>query len=311
MRANCQLIRGDCLKEMPKIESGSVDMILADPPYGTMFGCCLDGYGKESLSWDVVIPLVPMLEECNRILRKNGALLLFSQEPYTSEVIINSHSNLPFSYRLIWLKDHFANSLFAKKAPVSYVEDICVFFKKYDLLNLHPLRAYAEKIMMYCGRSRSGINFDLGHRKAEHFFYIDSTQFSICTEKVYNELISFYQLDKMDGFLSFIEIKEINKRFSKKFNLPKGEKYKSNVLVYKKDYTGFHPTQKPVLLMEDLIKMYTDENDTVLDFVMGSGSTGVACKQLGRNFIGIEKDEKYFKIAHKRIGETSWQLKLF
>ncbi len=92
--------------------------------------------------------------------------------------------------------------------------------------------------------------------------------------------------------------------FKKIFNLPDGKKYKSNVLEYKKDYTGHHPTQKPVLLLEDLIKTYTNENQTVLDFTMGSGSTGVACKNLNRNFIGIELDQNYFDIAKQRIKDA-------
>lgn len=83
-----------------------------------------------------------------------------------------------------------------------------------------------------------------------------------------------------------------------------GKKYKSNVLEYKKDYTGLHPTQKPVALMEDLIKTYTNEGDTVLDFTMGSGSTGVAAKNLNRDFIGIELDENYFNIAKDRINQS-------
>jgi site-specific DNA-methyltransferase (adenine-specific) len=94
---------------------------------------------------------------------------------------------------------------------------------------------------------------------------------------------------------------EINRRFNRRFNLPEGKKYKSNVLEYKKDYTGHHPTQKPVLLMEDLIKTYTNEAETVLDFTMGSGTTGVAAKNLNRSFIGIELDETYFEIAKQRI----------
>jgi site-specific DNA-methyltransferase (adenine-specific) len=87
------------------------------------------------------------------------------------------------------------------------------------------------------------------------------------------------------------------------FNLPEAKKYKSNILEYKKDYTGHHPTQKPVKLLEDLIYTYTNEGDKVLDFTMGSGSTGVAAKNLNRGFIGIEKDEGYFKIAEERINQ--------
>ena len=92
--------------------------------------------------------------------------------------------------------------------------------------------------------------------------------------------------------------------FPKIFNLPPGKKYRSNVLEYKKDYSGLHPTQKPVALMADLVATYTNEGDKVLDFTMGSGTTGVACKNLKRDFVGVERDEKYYEIACKRINET-------
>jgi site-specific DNA-methyltransferase (adenine-specific) len=294
------LMLGDCLARMKEIESGSVDMILTDPPYGTMKGAELDGWKGKKTDWDNCIDHDKMLQECNRVLRTNGALVLFSQDPYTQKLIIEEHSNLPFSYRMTWLKDHFANALIAKKAPVNYTEDICVFFKKYDVFNEHPLREYAKKIMAFIGRNLKEINSDLGHRKAEHFFYVESTQFGMCTENTYMEIIREYGLTDLDWTIPYCEMKNINNRFERVFNL-QGKKFKSNVLEYKKDYQGFHPTQKPVLLLEDLIKTYTNESETVLDFTMGSGSTGVAAKNLNRDFIGIEMDEGYFNIAKKRI----------
>ena len=301
------LMQGDCLEKMNEIPAGSVDMILTDPPYGTIQGMA-DGdvsHGmKGKTGWDEAIDHQAMIDECNRILRTNGALVLFSQDPYTSKLITEAHGNVPFSYRMTWLKDHFANSLIAKVAPVNYTEDICCFFKKYDTLAEHPLRSYAKDIMFFLGMNLKEINADLGHRRSEHFFYIDSTQFGLCTEKTYNELIAEYNIDRLENFKTYAEIEEINRRFSRRFNLPKGKKYKSNVLEYKKDYTGLHPTQKPVALMEDLIRTYTNEGDTVLDFTMGSGTTGVACKNLNRRFIGIELDQKYFEVARCRIDAT-------
>jgi len=296
-----KLIHGDCLEKMKDIESGSVDMVLTDPPYGTIKNAGLDGWKSRDTSWDTVIEHKSLLEECNRILRTNGSLILFSQDPYTAKIQTETHGNLPFSYRLTWKKDHFANSLIAKKAPVNYTEDICVFFKKYDTLNQHPLRKYSKKIMEFIGLNLKEINSEMGHRRSEHFFYIESTQFGLCTEAVYSELVEKYSLGSMVDFMSYSYMKEINRRFNRRFNLPIGMKYKSNILEYKKDYTGLHPTQKPVLLMEDLIKTYTAEGEKVLDFAMGSGTTGVACKNLNRNFIGIELDENYFNIAKERI----------
>jgi DNA modification methylase len=298
-----ELYCGDCLEVMANIVEGSIDAIITDPPYGTIKGTNLDGWNNQKkIKWDNALNPIDIFEKANRVLRTNGALILFSQEPYTSKLITEAHGNLPFSYRLIWLKDHFANALVAKKAPVSYYEDIIVFFKKYDTLAQHPLRKYAKSIMDYCGRNLKQINNDLGHRRAEHFFYIDSTQFKLCTEKTYDEITSKYNLELMNGFKNYKELLEVDKqRYNKRFNLPKGKKFKGNVLKYKKDYGGLHPTQKPVALMEDLIETFTNPNDIVLDFTMGSGSTGVAALNTGRFFIGIEKDDHYFEVAKKRI----------
>jgi len=300
-----ELINGECLEEMDKlIERGVVvDAIITDPPYGTMKGAGLDGWSAGKTAWDTAVDVQSMFERCNRLLRTNGALILFGQEPYTAKLITEAHGNLPFSYRMTWLKDHFANSLVAKKAPVNYTEDICVFFKKYDTLSQHPLRDYAKKVMDFIGKSKKAIATDIGHQGADHFFRVKSTQFGLCTEKTYNELVDVYGIDSLECFLSFEEMAHIDKSFGfrRVFNLPSGKKYKSNVLAYKKDYTGLHPTQKPVALIEDLIKTYTNEGDTVLDFTMGSGTTGVACVNTGRNFIGIELDSGYFKVAQDRI----------
>jgi site-specific DNA-methyltransferase (adenine-specific) len=159
--------------------------------------------------------------------------------------------------------------------------------------------------MDFIGLNLKQINTKLGHRRAEHSFYIDSTQYGLCTEKTYKELIEVFSIDKIDGFKEFAELKAIDNQFKKQyastFNLWEGKKYKSNILKYKKDYDGYHPTQKPILLLEDLIKTFSNENDLVVDLTMGSGSTGVACRNTKRNFIGIEKDEQYFKIAEQRI----------
>ena len=295
------LMQGDCLELMDDIESGSVDMVLADLPYGTMKGAGLDGWDASSTEWDICIDHKLLLEQYNRVLRTNGALVLFSQDPFTGRLMTEQHGNLPFSYRYTWLKDHFANPLIAKKAPVNYTEDICVFFKKYDTLGQHPLRDYVKGIIDHIGKDKKQVFGEMGHQGVCHFYRYDSMQFGLCTEKTYNELIERYDISKIAGFMDYAEIKEIDARFARRFALPENSKFKSNVLRYKKDYQGLHPTQKPVALLEDLIRTYTHEGDIVLDNVMGSGSTGIACLNTGRNFIGIEKGPKYFEIAQNRI----------
>jgi site-specific DNA-methyltransferase (adenine-specific) len=290
---------------MAEIESGSVDLIACDPPYGTIKGLEHGSWSGSSKAWDTTIEHERMLAECNRVLRTNGALILFSQDPYTAKLMTETHGNLPFSYRKTWFKDHFANALIAKTAPVNYTEDICVFFKKYDTLAQHPLRPYVAEVLKHIGKPKKHVFAEMGHQGACHFFRYDTDQFTLPTQSTYLQLIVFYNIDKIDGFMDFEVMQEIDRRFARRFarrfNLPPGAKYKSNVLQYKKDYTGHHPTQKPVALMEDLISTYSNPGDLVLDFTMGSGTTGVAAMNLDRRFIGIERDDEYFQIAVARV----------
>jgi site-specific DNA-methyltransferase (adenine-specific) len=314
-----RLINADCLEAMRDIPDGSVDMVLTDPPYGTVKGACLDGWEGVKTDWDTVIDQGQMLDHCNRILRTNGCLALFCQDPYTSQLITKAHGNLPFSYRYTWLKDHFANALIAKKAPVNYTEDVCVFFKKHtkhDFEGFHPLRDYAETVFRHIGKSKKEIFMEMGNQSICHFMRHSSTQFSICTESGYSDLCRLYDLESQPWFVRYSILKADDAKYRKAlieqmteaspkvFNLLDGAKFKSNVLTYKKDYTGLHPTQKPVALMQDLIRTYTNAGDTVLDFTFGSGTTGVAAKTLGRSFIGIELDPDYFALASKRIADT-------
>jgi DNA modification methylase len=308
-----KLLHGDCLGLMSTMPDGSVDMILCDPPYGTVKGMELCDAWKGATNWDNAIKPEDLFNAANKVLRTGGCLCLFSQEPYTSKLITEAHGNLPFSYRSIWKKENFANYFSVKVAPVNYFEDIVFFFKKYDTKAENPIREYAKKIMQAISMKSSEITEVLGHMGADHFFRINSTQFGLCTEKTYNELIEKFGLRNMIFFKEYSELQEINskfnRRFNRRFNL-EGKKYKSNILEFRKDYGGLHPTQKPVALIEYLIRTYTNEGETVLDNCMGSGTTGVACLNTGREFIGIEKDDKYFTLASERIEQHTPQLKI-
>lgn len=297
--AGGRIVHGDCLTQADQIENGSVDLILTDPPYGTVKGANLDGWENQSTEWDVAIPPKEILNISERLLRKNGKLILFAQEPYTSELITSATANLPFSYRMVWLKDHFANSLAAKEAPVNYFEDILVFTKEYDNYKTYELRNYAKRVYDYINLALPEINERLGHRKSEHFFYIDTTQFELCTEETYRELIEEFGIDTMSGFKPYDELEEM--RAENVFNLPDGEKYKSNVFEYDKPQSNHHPTQKPVALLEDLITTYTHEGDRVVDLTAGSGSTAVAAHRQRRECIAIEKDRDYYETATNRV----------
>ena len=304
------LWQGDCLELMKKIPDGSVDLVLTDPPYGTMKGAALDGWKNQTTEWDTAIDPVKIFEQISRVLRQNGKAVLFSQEPYTSRLIISAIPSFPFAYRAMWYKNVHANALLAKSAMVSRYEDICIFTKPHDAECTNELRDYFKRVLEFIGaKSCKEINTRLGHRKAEHCFYVTgkgkgSTQFSLCTEQTYNEIVSVFGIDKMDGFLPYEELARLNEKYTATFNLWQGGKSKSNVLEYKKDNDGYHPTQKPVALLEDLIQTYSNEGNTVLDFTMGSGSTGVACVNTNRHFIGIELDEGYFDIAKERIEKS-------
>jgi len=308
------LYKGDCLIESDKIESGSVDLILTDLPYGTIKDLW------ENTSWDNVIDTNEIYKVANRILRKNGKMVLFAQEPFTTELITKAIPNIPFSYRMIWEKDNFANALLSKKAPVNYYEDILVFSKRegnllQDFKGLHPLREYFYTEYEKTGLTYKEINrdyletaFEGGGGMAYNMLCRTRTSFFMPTKERYLKL-------QKTGFFKkpYEELKTIHANYHNKlktdlyskypstFNLPKGDKYKSNILKYKKDYDGYHPTQKPILLLEDLIKTFSNENDLVVDLTMGSGSTLVACQNTNRNGIGIEMNDNYFKIAQSRL----------
>jgi DNA modification methylase len=300
------LLFGDCLIESDKIKDGSVDLILTDLPYGTVTNIASSDTVKHGMqnktNWDCVIETEKIYEIANRILRKNGKMVLFAQQPFTTELISKQIPNLPFNYSMIWKKDHFANSLIAKKAPLNYYEDVLVFSKTHDFEGIHPLRPYFKMILEYIGLNKKTIVEAIG-QSADHCFRVDSSQFSLCTEKTYNKLIEIYGIDKMQGFRTFESISNESDGLTSTFNLWEGGKFKSNILEYKKDYDGLHPTQKPILLLEDLVKTFSYENDLVVDLTMGSGSTGVACRNTKRNFIGIEKDENYYNVAVRRVSE--------
>ena len=304
-----KLFKGDCLIESDKIESGSVDLILTDLPYGNM-NKAPTGWNSENLQWDITIEPKKVYEIANRILRKNGKMVLFSQEPYTTKLITEAIPNIPFNYRATWEKDNFANALGVNVNMVSFTEDVLVFSKSEDI-TINPIKKYTNKIRAFINKKNYDIYEDFKNAGFKKYAVLDTfnsdkaRRYNFHTLETYNNLIELYSIDKMDGFMSYEVAFKIYKDFENKtlstFNLWEGKKYKSNILKYKKDYDGYHPTQKPVLLLEDLIKTFSNENNLVVDLTMGSGSTGVACVNTNRNFIGIEMDENYFDIAKERI----------
>ena len=238
---NVNLMKGDCLERMKEIPDGSVDLILTDPPYGTT-----------ACKWDSVIPFEPMWNELKRIIKPNGAIVLFGSEPFSSALRMSNIKQ--YKYDWVWDKKKPGAIGIAKYQPLRYTENISVFYAK--RCNYFPIMIEREKVKI----SRNYKHSEINHK-------------------------SLGAMDK-------------NKEFTHKFP--------SNILTFSNaNQKGkLHPTQKPVALLEYLIKTYTQENETVLDFTMGSGSTGVACVNTNRNFIGFELDENYFNIAESRINKA-------
>jgi len=257
-----KLLHGDCLKLLPTIEAGSVDLVLTDPPYG-MTAC----------KWDTVIPFEPMWKEVWRVLKPNGAVAFFGSEPFSSALRMSQIKY--FKYDWVWSKSRPSGIGYAKYRPMSYHEVISIFGK-------NKLNYYAQRIP----RSESGAK-----RCLSSFDYNNTKNHNL-------------QLGLKPSKLGVKHYDHQTKNPSTILN------YKSITATSKEKKAGKHPTQKPVALLEYLIKTYTIEGETVLDFTMGSGSTGVACKNIGRNFIGIEKDENYFNVAKDRIDNTP-QLVIF
>jgi len=316
-----KLLKGYCLVEHEKIESGSVDLILTDLPYGIMKGINEEfvGYGRKNHDghlWDNVINTNKIMQISDRILRKDGKMVLFAQDPFSTELKNAQVQNIPYNYSMIWEKNDFANALLSKKAPVNYYEDILVFSKDYekgkDVKPTNPIYNYLKKCKIESGITTTEFNYRYceysGKEKNKHRSlvarYWETSQFLVPTKEIYENVLQPTGYFKMP----YDELIKMNTYKGSVFNLWEGKKYKSNILKYKKDYNGYHPTQKPILLLEDLIKTFSNENDLVVDLTMGSGSTLVACKNTNRNGIGIEMDENYFEIASKRVAEKEKEL---
>lgn len=309
-----KLCKGDCLVESDKIEDGSVDLILTDLPYGTVKGLGNSRVAKEKKynvsEWDNIIDTEKIMNIANRILRKNGKMVLTANQPFTTELISKAIPNLPHCYNMYWDKMHFSNCLISNKAPVSYIEDILVFSKKEsDLTN--PVKAYTNRIKDFINKPNKEIFEDFNNNGYKKYAVLDTfnsdkaRRYNFLTLETFINLESLYKISSMNDFKEWEYLNKIHRSFEdgtpSVFNLWEGKKYKSNILKYKKDYNGYHPTQKPVLLLEDLIKTFSNEGDLVVDLTMGSGSTGVACVNTNRNFTGIELGDNFFDIACTRI----------
>ena len=229
-----ELIHGDCLIEMPKIADKSIDMILCDLPYG-----------MTKNNWDIIIPFDKLWQEYDRIIKDDGAIVLFGSQPFTSLMITSNLKN--FRYCLVWEKNKFSDFLNAKRKPMKTNEDIAIFYKKQPIYN--PQYWYSTPYKRWNTQEAVDKQTNYGSHKE-----------------------------------NVVESKD-------------GKRLPTTVLKFNRIERPQHPTQKPVDLLEWLIKTYTNEGNLVLDNCMGVGSSGIACKNLKRNFIGIELELKYYNIA--------------
>ena len=232
------LFQGDCLEVMDELikQGVVVDAIITDPPYGTT-----------ACKWDSIIPFDEMWKRLNKLIKPNGAIVLFGSEPFSSALRMSNIKQ--YKYDWVWDKVKGGNFAILKYQPYKTHEIISVFSK--ETHNYYPIKTHQKE------------------RTGKVYSNSDSAPLK------YNDGLERVYKDKYPK--SIVTISNANQ---------KGK---------------VHPTQKPVSLMEYLVKSYTNESETVLDFTMGSGTTGVACKNLDRKFIGIELDETYFNIAKERI----------
>jgi site-specific DNA-methyltransferase (adenine-specific) len=250
-----RLLQGDCIEMMKTLPDKSVDAIITDPPYGTT-----------ACKWDTVIPLEPMWEQLKRIIKPNGAIVLFGVQPFMSTLIV---SNIKmFKYTWYWRKDTKSNFPQANHQPLNNIEIIAVFSNGYAR-NFPKNSKKTNDIMIYNPQMSDGIGYKIPKiTKATEIFLINNK----------------------NGVYKHKE-KDTTKRFP-------------FVSLHFKTERGKHPTQKPVAMMEYLIKTYTNEGETVLDFTAGSGTLGVAAINTNRNAILIEREHEYCEIIKKRIAEA-------
>lgn len=235
--AGCTIYKGDCLSLLPSLPDSSIDMVLADPPYGTT-----------QCKWDSVIDLAAMWRELERVCKPNASIVMTATQPFTAQLVCSNIGM--FKYEVIWEKGNATGFLNAKKQPLRAHESVLVFYRRQPTYNPQMTSGHARKTS-----KRKTVNSEC-YGKALSLTEYDSTE-------RYPRSVQFFSSDKQKSKL--------------------------------------HPTQKPVALMEWLVKTYTTEGDVVLDFCMGSGTTGVACINTNRNFIGIEKDDTIYRIAYDRL----------
>ena len=242
-----EIYLGDCLELMPRhVEDKSIDMIFCDLPYGTT-GC----------KWDSIIPFDKLWNEYKRVIKPNGAIVLFGSEPFSSALRMSNIKMYKYDWK--WIKNRYGNFIMASRQPIKEQEDICVFS--------FASAGTTGKVKMTYNPQYTG---EQKNKTQSH----KETKNSLGKSRI---------------------------GYGFKRNINKGA-FPKNVLKFDLDKERLHPTQKPLALIEYMIKTYTNEGDLILDNTCGSGTTGLGAKNLNRNYIMMEQDPEYYEIARKRVG---------
>ena len=305
-------MHGDCLKLMDTLTEKSVDLILCDLPYGIT-----------ACSWDTPIPFRELWKAYNRVLKDDGIVALFGSQPFTSKLVLSNQED--FRYELIWVKNNGSNFQLSNCQPLKYHESICIFYK--DLV-----QTVFSDIMQDCMKTQNKSQRDLqGLFLSKNGNMTGWVSNKLCGKQIptaeqWHKICEVFNIpDEYEVLLTKLKHHTYNvdttDTYKQQSNLGKSGTlghlttkqshyiqtktgFPTSVLYFDRVQNGLHPTQKPVDLLEFLIKTYTNKGDIVMDNCMGSGSTGVACVNLDRNFIGIELDDNYFEVAKRRIEDA-------
>ena len=319
---NIELYCGDCLEVMKDIPDKSINLVLIDPPYNI---------GKDKWDkWKTVELYVEFMgkvfKECERVLKDNGSFYFFHNDFLQMVELqnwINKNSNFIFKQLLVW--DKFNNSKWNQLNAIVYSKEnrnypkqaeYCLYYTfqdetgltkiKTDINNFKTLRKYFEEIQSWLKVNKKQIIEIIG-QKADHCFRWGSSQWDLPTKETYNELIKEFNIDKFDFFRTYEDLRREYEDLRQEYE---DLRYTFNnqgipsVLQHEAIQQNGHITPKPIEILKYMIKTSSNEDDIVLDCFMGSGSTGVACINTNRRFIGIEMNDNYFEIACNRINEA-------
>ena len=327
---------GDCMDLMQEIDSDSVDCIVTDPPYNIGKNKKWDKWKKQE---DYILWCGKVILECQRVLKDKGSFYFFHNDISQIAMLmewIRKNTQFVFKQFIVWNKRFdkaknkgFLDGFIQVEGLRNYpkMAEYILFYTFQDetglttitngVNNFSTLRIYFYKLLCYMGQTNNNISEKLGHRKAEHCFYVmprkeiinsigqkgdpgfryGSTQWDLPTKETYNELITIYGIDKWSNYREYESLRQEYESLRYVFN---NQKTHHSIWNYEISKKGIHETQKPLELIKNILLHSSNEGDIILDPLCGSGTTCIAAKMLGRQYIGIEREEEYAGLARKR-----------